>query len=153
MKRHSRNIRESISLHGTTPSTQRYVPSWFNRLLRLCGNLAIPAWVVYGGWLVAQGLLAHIAAWDAGLLRAGSFNLLLAFCGIWSVEVLLFSHYLDVFARDSVKEYRPMLKNLSEEAFEQIQYEFTTMPHRPVLWISVVGFAVGVFIANSARAY
>ena len=138
---------------GSTGSAQPYAPSWFNRLLDFCGNLSIPAWAIYCGWLVVQGVLANVAAWDAGLLPVGSFNALLAFCGIWSFEVLLFSHYLDVLARDSLLGYRPMLKNVSQAAFEQIQYEFTTMPHRPVLWISVVGLAVGIFLAHSARSY
>jgi hypothetical protein len=100
-----------------------------------------------------QAIFAHIASWEAGLLPVGSFNFLLGFCGIWSFEVLLFSHYLDVVARDSLIEYRPMLTNLSKEAFERIQYEFTTMPHRPVVWISVVGFATGVYMAILAKAY
>jgi hypothetical protein len=132
---------------------QPYAPSWFNRLLGLCGNLSIPAWAVYTGWLVVQGLLANVAAWDAGLLRVGSFNPLLTFCGIWSFEVLLFSHYLDVIARHSLAGYTPMLKNKGKEALERIHYEFTTMPQRPVLWISVVGFAVGIFLAYSAKSY
>lgn len=144
---------EGNSHHGSTRSAQPYAPSWFNRLLGLCGNLSIPAWVVYSGWLVVQGLLANVAAWEAGLLPVGSLKPLLTFCGIWSFEVLLFSHYLDVIARDSLAGYIPMLKNMSKEAFEQIQYEFTTMPHRPVLWISVVGFAVGIFLAYSAKPY
>ena len=153
MERGSRNNRESSPLRGAIPSIHPYAPSWFNRVLGYCGSLPIPAWAVYCGWLIVQGLLAHIAAWDAGLLPAGSFNLLLAFCGIWSVEVLLFSHYLDLIARDSILEDRPMLKNLSDEAFEQIQYEFITMPPRPVLWISVAGFAAGVYMGNAAKAY
>lgn len=141
------------SLHAAIPSAHRYPPSWFNRFLGLCERLPLPAWTVYVGWLVFQGLLAHIAAWDAGMLPVGSFNILLAFCGIWSAEVFLFSHYLDRIARDCVIEYRPMLNNLSKDAFEEIQYEFVTMPHRPVLWISVAGFAAGVYMGNAARSY
>lgn len=87
------------------------------------------------------------------MLPSGSFNLLLAFCGIWSVEVLLFSHYLDLIARDSLIEYRPLLNTVSKEAFEEIEYGFTTMPYRPVLWISIVGFAVGAYMAYLARTY
>jgi hypothetical protein len=102
---------------------------------------------------VIQGLLAHVAAWNTGLLPAGSFNSLLAFCGIWSFEVFLFSHYLDALAREALAGYRPMLKGISEAAFEQIRYEFTTMPRRPVLWVSFVGCALGIFLANSARPY
>jgi hypothetical protein len=153
MEKPSGNMTASNSPHGTIPSVQRYPPSWFNRFLGLCGSLPLPAWTVYIGWLVVQGLFAHIAAWDAGLLPAGSFNPLLAFCGIWSVEVLLFSHYLDVIARDSLIEYRSMLNNVSKEAFEDIQYAFVTMPDRPVLWISVAGFALGVYMGNVAKAY
>lgn len=141
------------SIPGLTGSAQPYPPSWFNRLLDVCGGHSIPAWGFYCGWLVVQGLLAHLAAWEAGLLPAGSFNSLLTFCGIWSFEVLLFSHYLDRIARDSLAGYRSMLKNMSKEAFEQVQYEFTTMPRRPVLWISVVGFALGIFLAFSAKPY
>ncbi len=147
------NETESDSIPGPTRSIQPYEPSWFNRLLYLCGNLPIPAWAVYGGWLGVQGLLANFAAWDTGLLPAGSFNPLLTFCGIWSAEVLLFSHYLDVLARDALAGYRPMLRDLSKEAFERIQYEFTTMPRRPVMGISVAGFAIGIFLAYSARGY
>lgn len=153
MENRSGSAAEGNSHHGSTRSAERYAPSWFNRLLGLCGNLSIPAWAVYCGWLVVQGLLANVAAWSAGLLPAGSFNPLLTLCGIWSFEVLLFSHYLDVVARDSLAGYVPMLKNMSKEAIGRIQYDFTIMPHRPVLWISVVGFAIGIFLASSAKAY
>jgi hypothetical protein len=153
LERKSESIAVGISHRGPMQSGHPYAPSWFNRLLTLCGNLSIPPWAVYGGWLVAQGLLANIAAWNMGLLPVGSFNRLLVFCGIWSFEVLLFSHYLDVLARDALAGYSPMLKNMSNEEFERIQYEFTTMPRRPVLWISVVGFAIGIFLAYSAKPY
>jgi hypothetical protein len=153
MEGRSENVMEGDSPHGTTPPAQRFAPSWFNRLLALCTNHSIPVWGVSVGWLAAQGILAHVAAWEAGLLPTGSFNLLAAFCGIWSAEVILFSHYLDGVARESLIEYRPMLSNVSKEAFEEIQYEFTTMPHGPVLWISVGGFAIGVCMAHMAKAY
>jgi hypothetical protein len=146
-------VKEENPHFGLTRPYQPYPPSWFNRLLSLCGKFPIPAWAIYVGYLAVQGLLANIAAWDAGLLPTGTFNPLLIFCGIWSFEVLLFSHYLDVIARDSLAGYIPMLKNMSKESVEQIHYEFTTMPRWPVWWISVVGLAVGIFLAYSAREY
>jgi len=151
--RRTKTPEAGISSTGTLILAGRYPPSWFNRVLDLCGRLSVPAFAVYGAWLVIQGVLAHIAAWDAGLLPAGSFDPLLAFCGIWSAELLLFSHYLDRIARDSLTEYRPMLKGVSKETFETMQYEFTTMPRRPVLWISLAGFGAGVFMASAAKTY
>ena len=143
----------SASRPVASPPAGRYAPSWFNRVLGVCGRLPVPAWTVYIGWLVLQGLLAHVAAWNEGLLPAGTLNPLLLFCGIWSAEVFLFSHYLDVIARDSLVRYRPMLNTLSGAEFDRIEYEFTTMPRRPVLWVSVVGFAAGIVMANAAKSY
>ncbi len=136
-----------------TQQAFRYDPCWLNQVQQFCGNLTVPAWSIYVGLLAAQGITAHIAAWQTGFLPTGGFNLQLAFCGIWNVELLLFSHYLDVVARDALLKYRPMLKDLNEEEFQRINYEFTIMPHRPVLWLSIGGLAMGVFLAHTARPY
>jgi hypothetical protein len=133
-----------------------YVPypiSWFDRLLRWIKTLAIPSWLLYLTLFIGQGLAHHIFAWQSGILAMYEIDLLMAFTGIWSVEILIFAHVLDIVAEDMLTNYRDLLPDLKESDYAQLREQFHATPARPSLMLGVLGFAIGLFMANVTQSF
>lgn len=82
-----------------------YVPypiSWLDRLLRWIKSFSVPSWLLYLLLFIGQWLAQHLFAWQSGVLGMYEIDLLMAFTGIWSIEILIFCPIAGSGGRDHV---------------------------------------------------
>ena len=120
-------IRESSEMAETVP----YPPSWVDRAIDWVRALPGPSWLFYlalGSILV----LAEFAVkWIDGSYPVGVVDPFhAAFVGI-GVYALWAMHYLDDYAEIAIATFRPALTT-SDKEYEQLRYQLTTLPARPV---------------------
>lgn len=120
-----------------------YSPSWADRLTGWIDRLPGPAWLYYVGVSVALILIRAAAAWSDGSYAFGDFfprHVLDAASVLYPLFVL---HYLDNLAGTALSDFRPVLTS-DDAGYENLRYQLTTMPARPVLVWSVIGLAFGL---------
>jgi hypothetical protein len=124
-----------------------YPPSWADRHKLWVTRLPGPGWLYYLGLGLALIVLQAAILWAEGaypvgtlvpghLFIAGMMPLLLALC-----------HFLDDRAAAALATLRPALTT-SEEQYNGLRYQLTTMPTRPALLASLGGLAF-ILILNA----
>lgn len=119
-----------------------YPPSWINRLTSWVETISVPSWMFYPGLLLLSGFLFHLLSWREGVIRPGSIDVGIFLGYVLTYGSLALHHYLEVASRDALHETKPLL-GISEEAFSNLNYEFTILPERAFLIWSLSGFILG----------
>jgi hypothetical protein len=117
-----------------------YAPSWLDRFSVWLARLPGPSWAYYLGiWLVL--VLIQIAAlWGEGAYPAGTFLANhTAIAGLIPF-LLALSRFLDNKAGAALATLRPAMK-ASEEEYQRLRYQLTTLPSLPTLMVSLIGVA------------
>ena len=120
-----------------------YHPSWVDRLTDWIDRLPGPAWLYYAGLSVALILIRAAAAWSDGSYVFGDFFLRHVLDAASVLYFLFVLHYLDNLAGTALSDFRPVLKS-DDAGYENLRYQLTTMPARPVLVWSVFGLVFGL---------
>jgi hypothetical protein len=97
-------------------------------LERLPGSFGLTALALF----LAQSLLAHVAAWLTGWLPAFTFSPLGLIFALWLWGPLAIMWHLNGVAREALASFSRLL-DLDAAQLTRLEYEFTTMPSRPVL--------------------
>jgi hypothetical protein len=114
-----------------------------DRLTDWVQRLPIPAWLFYLCAALVLVLIRTIIAWGDGSLPVGTFFPVHLYNASAAALVLFVLNYLDDRAGASLADFRPVL-NVDDAGYERLRYQFTTMPSRPVLLWTLVGFVFGV---------
>jgi len=120
--------------------SQPYTPSWLDRFNAWLARLPGPIWSYYLGiWLVLV-LLQIAAIWCEGAYPVGTFlPNHTAIAGLIPF-LLALSLSLDNKAGRALATLRPAMK-ASEEDYQRLRYQLTTLPARPTLLVSLLGVA------------
>lgn len=129
-----------------------YQPSWISRFLAWVDRLPVSGLLFYMLVYGAFVLLTHLTAWLDGHLTAGAFNSNFAFDMIWVPFGLGYIHLMERAADRSIKEFRPAL-TVSDEEYAGIAYRFTTLPALPVLGLTLLGLAIGMYEVLGLRTF
>jgi len=133
-----------------------YVPypiSWLDRLLRWIKSFSVPSWLLYLLLFIGQWLAQHLFAWQSGVLGMYEIDLLMAFTGIWSIEILIFAQLLDLVAETMLDNYQALLLELKESDYAQLREQFHATPAGPSLQLGVFGLATGLFMAYATEPF
>jgi hypothetical protein len=122
-----------------------YPPSWVDRLTDWVQRLPGPAWLFYLGVGLVLVLIRTIVAWSDGSYPVGTFAPAHLYTAGAGVLILFVIHYLDDRAGAALADFRPVL-NVDDAGYERLRYQLTTMPARPVLLWSLLGFVVGCLV-------
>lgn len=128
-----------------------YPASWVDRFARWLESLPVSPWLFYlASGLILFGLLAGLE-WAQGarpVYLTLRIQFVYAFLGPYMLGII---HYLDRAAATALQQYRPVLGG-TQTSFQRLTYELTTMPARPVFWMTLVSAALPlVFLSASAR--
>jgi hypothetical protein len=128
-------------------SARPYAPSWVDRVIDWIEALPMPARAFYLLVAVASILLVSSFHWYTGVYAPGTIFLFHVIVAIGPVSCVAVMHYLDRRAEVALKALRTALKVTSDDEFERLRYELTTMPSRPVALVTAVVFVVCVVVA------
>lgn len=126
----------SDSIHPATAKFEPYPPSFVDRFMRFIERLPIPYWLTYLALFVLQSTAFHVLGWIDGWLPAYAFSPILLLFPLWLWGPLAIITYLNSISRQAVSDFGPLL-NLEPATMRQLEYEFTTMPAKGVIFSSV----------------
>jgi len=134
-----------------------YKASWIDRLLATVERLPVPYWLVYLALSVVEVAVLHIVGWIDGWVPPFQFERFALLFPLWTWGPLAAVTYLDAVALAALREFRPLLK-VDDEGVRRLEYEFTTMPFRPViisglLWSATYAIICYVLIPAWADLY
>ena len=134
-----------------------YKASWIDRLLATVERLPMPYWLVYLALSVVEVAVLHIVGWIDGWVPPFQFERFALLFPLWTWGPLAAVTYLDAVALAALREFRPLLK-VDDERVRRLEYEFTTMPFRPViisglLWSATYAIICYVLIPAWADLY
>lgn len=138
-----------MSSDGTS---KPYKPSWINRFVDWLHGLPPPTWVTVLVLFLLLGLQAQFVNWLGGVDPWGRINPLNFLYQLFTVEVLFFMKYLDRDAARALRVFRSLL-DLPEQELSGFKRRLTTLPARPVLLLTLVGFMLGGGFYASVAAY
>ena len=121
-------------------ASRPYAPSWLDRFNAWLARLPGPSWACYLGIWLALVLLQIAALWGEGAYPVGT---LLpnhtAIAGLIPF-LLALALFLDNKAGTALATLKPAMK-ASEEEYQHLRYQLTTLPARPTLLVSLIGVA------------
>ncbi len=123
------------TLHTPTPDLSEavaYKASWFDRAKAAIERLRVPFWVAYLALFVAEVAVLLPISWVDGWLTPYKFDPLILSFALWTWGPLAAVTYLDAVALASLTDFHPLLR-VDDEGLRRLEYEFTTMPARPVI--------------------
>ena len=134
-----------------------YKASWIDRLLATVERLPVPYWLVYLALSVVEVAVLHIVGWIDGWVPPFQFERFALLFPLWTWGPLTAITYLDSVALAAMREFRPLLK-VDDEGVRRLEYEFTTMPSRPViisglLWSATYAIICYVLVPAWAELY
>lgn len=134
-----------------------YKPSWIDRVTTTVERLPMPYWLVYLALVVVEVAVLHIVSWVDGWVPPFQFERFALSFPLWSWGPLAAITYLDALALAAMREFRPLLK-VNDEGVRHLEYEFTTMPSRPViisglLWSAAYAVLCYVFVPTWTELY
>jgi hypothetical protein len=129
-----------------------YPPSLMNRFTSWVKRQPIPSWLFYVVLLIVWELIAFLLAWAAGDLQWGAVDFQIFFNNFWGVGMLVFHHYIESEISAALRDSKPLL-NISSGGFSELEYEFTIMPARQFLALSIIFLATGAFFGVSQAGF
>lgn len=127
-------------------STWPYTPSWLDRATHWVEQQRGPAIAFYIGLAVLLNLLNATLQWYFGShpqVILSSLHVVAISTGVYYLALI---HYLDRLAHRAVDRFRPALE-LCDEDFSYLRYRLTTLPARPVRFLTLVGVSYGAIVA------
>jgi hypothetical protein len=120
---------------------QEYAPSWVDRFTDWVDRRPGPSWAYYAG--LGLGLLSVqiVVLWIEGAFPTDTFFPGQVFMAGITAYLLALFQYSDNRAAAALSALRPALK-ATEEEYDRLRYEITTLPARPTLLASVVTLLV-----------
>lgn len=134
---------EDKQKNGTYPP---YPPSFVDRLMNAVTRLPVPYWLTYLVLFLLQSFIFHVISWVDGGLSAYKFNALILLFPLWLWGPLAIITYLNRVSRDALSNFGALL-DFTPERMKNLEYEFTTMPPKPVI-LSAILWAVMYLIFN-----
>lgn len=131
---------------ASTQTPNPYPPSWIDRIMETVERWPIPYGLVYLLAFGLQALLMHLLSWLDGWLAPLTFSRLNLIYPLWLWGPLAIMTFLDRVALTSLRNFAPLLA-LDDREKLRLEYEFTTMPVRPVwgstiFWMGVYGIVI-----------
>jgi len=130
---------ESNFVEPYKPSQLHTIHHWFDRLPG-------PYWLYSVILMVLAGFLNHVVAWKKNALSFGEVNVYFALTAFYFCYYLFGTDFLFRAARDSLMEFRPILK-VKDDQFDRILFEFTHLPALTTSIVFLLGAAIGVGLA------
>jgi hypothetical protein len=124
-----------------------YPPSWADRHKLWVVRLPGPSWPYYLGLELALIALQAAILWAEGAYPVGTLFPSHAFIAVMMPLFLALCHFLDDRAAAAMATLRPALTT-SEDQYNRLRYQLTTMPARPALLVSLGGLAF-ILIMNA----
>ena len=124
-----------------------YPPSWADRHQLWVTRLPGPSWLYYLGLGLALIVLQVAILWAEGAYPVGTLLPSHSFIAGMMSLLLALCHFLDDRAAAAMAILRPALTT-SEEQYNRLRYQLTTMPARPALLVSLGGLAF-ILIMNA----
>jgi hypothetical protein len=121
-----------------------YPPSYVDRLMSAIERLPLPYWLIYLLLFAAESLLLHVITWMEGWAPPFSLRPLVFLFPMWLWGPLALMTYLDRVAVRAMSAFCALL-DPEPETLARLEYEFKTMPGRPVLLNSLL-WAVFYFL-------
>jgi len=121
-----------------------YPPSYLDRVMDAIKRLPIPYGLLYLLFFLLESVLVHVVAWLDGWIPPFTFAPINLLYPVWTWGPLAIITYLDTVAVAALSSFRPLLP-VQDEAVKRLEYEFTTMPARPVI-ISGMAWSIAYFI-------
>jgi len=124
--------------HASTEDQQQtsiyppYPPSFVDRFMNAIARLPIPYWLTYLVLFLLQSIAFHVLYWVDGWLPAYRVNALILLFPLWLWGPLAIITYLNRLSRESLSSFGVLL-DITPERMHRLEYEFTTMPVRPVI--------------------
>ena len=105
-----------------------------NRLMNAVRRLPLPYWLVYLGLFSLEAGIFHLVAWQDGWVPRYSLEPVNFLFPLWLWGPLLAMTYLDDVARQSIRDFAPLLDE-DRETIAGLEAAFASMPSGPV-WIT-----------------
>jgi hypothetical protein len=130
-----------------------YPQSFIDRLMNAVKRLPIPYWITYLILFILLSVVNHVVNWMDGWLPALAFSPYALSFPLWICFPLGVMTYLNGVAREALSNFGPLL-DVPHETTRRLEYEFTTMPQRTALGITVVWIILyaGIMV-SSVEAY
>ncbi len=119
-----------------------YAPSWVDRITQAVDNLKIPFLLFYFFVWVVFLLVLIFLRWNDHIHPLGVIDppdIVMSGTGLFFLALI---HYLDEWAVRKLRIFRQAIK-LSEEEFEGLYYQLSTLPARPTLIVSLIMLTIG----------
>jgi hypothetical protein len=143
---------EALPRRGAS-AARFYTPSWIDFVTDAVRRLPVPAWLFYLGLMIGATLLYGAVKWNDGAYPVGTFPPPILLALITPIYSLALMHYLDNWAGAALDRFHPVMR-IEEAEYEQLRYQFTTLPARPTLVATLIGAAYGpvnVFTFSAAE--
>jgi hypothetical protein len=124
-----------------------YSPSWVDRLIDWIEELPIPSWLFFILLYLFAAIGLHIAIWLNQSRPWGEISIAQIYGAVWLPAVLIIIHNTDLLAKQAIRRFAPLIKDHRAE-LDEIQYQMTSMPARPVLalfTVAAVFITIGSF--------
>lgn len=131
------NTSESIQVEAN--EVQPYAPSFIDRFMNWVKQLPVPYWLTYLTLFILEGIVNHILSWIDGWLPAFTFSPILLLFPLWLWGSFAIITYLNSISLDALSSFRPLL-DISDKTMRRLEYEFTTMPSRGVIFSAGLWF-------------
>jgi hypothetical protein len=136
-----------IDAQKSETADRSFKPSWVDRLTEWIEALPGPSWLAYLILFLILGAIAHLANYLSGIKPWFSFDIYPFLYQLWTVEILFFHEYLNQDARSALGKFRTLL-GTSDDEYSKIEYEFTNLPARPVIFLTLIGAPLGIYFAQ-----
>jgi hypothetical protein len=118
-----------------------YPPSLHDRLMQAVKRLPLPYGLTYLLLFLLNVLINYVVDWISGSTTAFHFPLIVCFYPLLIWGTLAIMTWLDDTARKALHRFSPLL-DIHPETLQRLEYEFTTMPprglvFRTILWTSL----------------
>ena len=130
------------SYQGSKEPQLPYALSWIDRITTAVDKSRIPFVIVYlPAWLIFFVALV-LLRWQDGTFPVGHIDktdVVMSLTGIFFVALI---HYLDNWAMRKLNIFRDSIL-VSDKEFEDLAYQLSNLPPRPVLIASLISFGFG----------
>ena len=138
----TQDISNRLDSHVEGSILPLYKPSWINRLTHRVAGLKIPFGAFYLVFWITFSIILILLRWGEAVYPSGTLNvsdLVMSATGIFFVALI---HYLDQWARKKLGVFRNEI-NVSDQEFENLAYQLTTLPARQANIAGLITFGFG----------
>lgn len=139
-------FQDGIDTSVTLPevSVRPYPPSWVNRLIWAVERLPGSAWAWYVSAAIIGIVGSNAQGWLGGKPPVGEWDLTYSYYGVLIVALVAAMAWLDRVAHGAMDTFRPAVP-ADREQLDDLEYELTVIPSRPVWVMTVAMFLLTPF--------